>query len=180
MSYFPSAGCAVPARGATCTIFTRSRKTTRCRRWSPTSVPAGRRLLRPGLQGPDALLDRRMAGEERRPSRRAVHARRGNRLRQRTWLHAAPAPERADHRLGCAAQPRRTRVGAEFAPARKPHDDHGSHYPEHDLAHHYPDVGTRPDAALGAEHRLVHDEAHDAREEKHEGIEHALDEGEGH
>src|SRR5206468_12166718 len=90
------------------------------------------------------------------------------------------AHERAYHRLRRAEQPRRTRVGAELALAREPHDDHGSENPEHDLTDEHRDVEARSDAALGAEHGLVHDEAHDARQEIHEGIEYALDEREGH
>src|SRR5712691_3636839 len=170
MSYSRSAGCTAPAPGAKCTSSTRSPRRTRCRRI----------LLRTPLQGGDTFLDRRVAGEERRPSRRAVHARRGKRLRQGARLHAAQAHERAYHRLRRAEQLRRSRVGAELALARKPHDDYRGEYPEHDLTDDHRDVEARSDATLGAEHGLVNDEAHDARQEKHEGIEHALDEGKGH
>ncbi len=96
------------------------------------------------------------------------------------------APLMPDAAIDCGSAPRRAeqpcraRVGAELAAARKPHDDYRGEYPEHDLADEHRDVEARPDAALGAEHGLVHDEADDARQEKHEGIEHALDEGEGH
>src|SRR6266571_767824 len=167
MSYSRSAGCTAPAPGAKCTSSTRSPRRTRCRRI----------LLRTPPQGGDTFLDRRVAGEERRPSRRAVHARRGKRLRQGARLHAAQAHERAYHRLRRAEQPRRARVGAELALARKPHHDDRGEYPEYDLTDDHRDVETRSDAALGAEYGLVHDEANDARQEIHEGIEYALDEG---
>src|SRR5260370_40121565 len=109
-----------------------------------------------------------MAGEERHPSRRAVDSRCDHRLRQRARLHAAQAHERAYHRPRRAEQPRRARVGAELALSRKPHDDYRSEYPEHDLTDEHSDVEARSDAALGAEHSLVDDEADDARQEKHE------------
>src|SRR3989449_10512838 len=141
MPYSRSVGCAAPAPRAKCTSSTRSPRRTRCRRI----------LLRTPLQSGDTLLDRRMAGEKRRPPLSAVHARRGKGLRQRARLQAAEATERTDHRLRRTEKPRRACVGTELAPAREPHDDHGSENPEHDLAHHYRDVITRPDSAPGAE-----------------------------
>src|SRR5438445_2162565 len=167
MSYSRSAGCTAPTPGAKCTSSTRSPRRTLCRRL-PLATP---------LQGGDTFLDRRVAGEERRPSRRAVHARRGKRLRQGARLHAAQAHERAYHRLRRAEQPRRARVGAEFALARKPHDDHRGEDPENDLGYDHGDVVAGTDSALGTEHRPIHYEADDPRKEKDESIEHALDEG---
>src|SRR6266516_3849409 len=170
MSYSRSAGCAARALGAKCTSSTRSPRRTRCRRI----------LLRTPLQGGDTLLDRRVAGEKRRPSRCSADARCDHRLRQRARLQASEATECGYHRLRRAEKPRRACVGAELALAREPHDDHGSENPERDLADEHRDVEARSDAALGAEHGFVHDEAHDARQEIHEGIEYALYEGEGH
>src|SRR6266853_3711971 len=153
MSYSRSAGCAAPAPRAKYTSSIRSPRRTRCRR-----VPLDGRL-----QGGDTLLDRRVAGEERRPSGRAVHARRGDRLRQRARLHAPEAGERTDHPPRRTEKPRRACVRAELALAREPHDDDRGQYSEDDLADEYRDVVTQPDATLGAEHGLVHDEADDAR-----------------
>src|SRR6266851_108470 len=151
--------------------FTPSRKATRFSGFLGSALAARRCALRSadGWRRAPPIPARRS-----RPLWQSTAAARLGSMRQRARLHAAQAHERADHRLGRAEQPRRARVGAEFALPREPHDDYQSKIAEHDLADEHRDVVTRPDAALGAEHGLVHDEAHDARKEKHEGIEHAL------
>ena len=62
--------------------------------------------------------------------------------------------QRADHRVA-ARQLRAAGVGAEFALAREPHDDHARENAEHELRDDHGDEERRTVAALGLEHDAV-------------------------
>ncbi len=91
---------------------------------------------------------------------------------------AAERLERADHVLA-AREAGAAGVGAEFAPPREPHDDHGRQEGKHELGDHRRDPECRAVAALVAEHDLVDDVADQARGDEHEGVHHALDQCQG-
>ncbi|CAM4434057.1 hypothetical protein BOPS111487_21195 [Bordetella pseudohinzii] len=84
-----------------------------------------------------------------------------------------------DHGLARAQQLGRAGVGAVFALAREPGHDDGGQHAEHDLTDDHGDVEARPGAALGAEDGAVDEITDHARQEDHEGVDHALDQGEG-
>ena len=137
-------------------------------------------LLTAGLQRGDPLLDRRVGREDRHPARTVVDAHRLDRLGQVAGIEAAEARERVHHRPRVAEVLCRARVGAELPPPREPRDDDRGEDPEQDLADHDGDEEAGPGAALGAEHRPVDDRPDDAREEDHEGVHDALEQGHRH
>src|SRR4051812_42287859 len=67
----------------------------------------------------DALLERRVGGEQRAPAAVVGDAGRRDRLRQRARRHAVQARQRVLHRHAAAEQLGRAGVGAELALARE-------------------------------------------------------------
>src|SRR3954470_3715919 len=101
------------------------------------------------LQRRDADLDGWVGGEELEHPGAAIDAEGFHLVGQTARLKAAEARQRGDHRLRGAEQTCRAGVGAKFALARKPGDDHRGEDAEHDLAHDHRNVEPRTDAALG-------------------------------
>ena len=101
-----------------------------------------------------------------------------HRLGQLARLDTAQAAQRVHHRRRRSQVLRRSRVGAELAPAREPGDDHRREDAEDDLQHDHGDEVAGAVAALGLEHGAIDDRADDAREEDDERVDDALDQRE--
>ena len=71
-------------------------------------------------------------------------------------------------------------IGAELAPARKPHGDDAGQDAQHQLGHDAAQDVAHADALLLTEHHAVDEDADDAGKEDDEGVQHPLQQGHGH
>ena len=98
---------------------------------------------------------------------------------QRRAVAAAKRLERRNHVLS-ARKPRAAAVGAEFALAREPHDDHRREEGQHQLGNDGRDPERWTMSTFVAENDLVDDAADQARGDEHEGVDDALNQRERH